>query len=66
MFIILYEWELVHLFYLKINIFDKDALIKQEMKFSSYKEIKMGSAAKSYMRKDFLIYEEKAQIFNHI
>ncbi len=31
-----------------------------------YKEIQMGSFAKSYMKKGFLIYEEIPQIFNHI
>jgi hypothetical protein len=31
--------------------------------FLIYKEIQMGLVAKSYMRKDFLIYKE---IFNHI
>jgi hypothetical protein len=36
------------------------ALIKKKTKFSLfiYKEIQMGSVAKSYMRKGFLIYEE--------
>jgi hypothetical protein len=34
------------------------ALIKKEKKFLIYKEIQMGSGAKSYMRKGFLIYEE--------
>jgi hypothetical protein len=34
------------------------ALIKNKIKFSSFKEIQKGAVAKSYMRKDFLIYEE--------
>jgi hypothetical protein len=33
-------------------------LVKKRTKFSSYKEIQMGSGAKSYMRKGFPIYEE--------
>ncbi len=34
-------------------------LIKKKIKFSSlYKEIQMGSGAKSYMRKSFLISEK--------
>ncbi len=37
----------------------ENILIKKEIKiFLIYKEIKMGSGAKSYMRKGFLIYEE--------
>jgi hypothetical protein len=36
---------------------------KENEIFLIYKEIQMGSGAKSYMRKDFLIYE---QMFNHI
>ncbi len=36
---------------------------KDKKIFLLYKEIQMGSVAKSYMRKDFLIYEENAQIF---
>jgi hypothetical protein len=32
--------------------------IKENKIFLIYKEIQMGSVAKSYMRKDFLIYEE--------
>jgi hypothetical protein len=36
------------------------ALIKKENKiFLIYKEIQSGAVAKSYMRKGFLIYEEK-------
>jgi hypothetical protein len=31
---------------------------KENKSFFIYKEIKMGSVAKSYMRKGFLIYEE--------
>jgi hypothetical protein len=34
------------------------SLIKKKTKFSSYIRIQMGSVAKSYMRKGFLIYEE--------
>ena len=37
--------------------------VKKENKtFLIYKEIQMGSGAKSYMRKGFLIHEENAQI----
>ncbi len=36
---------------------------KEKEIFLIYKDIQMGSVAKSYMRKGFLIY---AQIFNHI
>ncbi len=46
----------------KSKQFIKGTLIKKKRKFSSYtrtyKEIQMGSAAKSYMRKSFMIYEE--------
>ncbi len=39
-------------------------LIKKENKtFLIYKEIQMGSGAKSYMRKGFLIYEEMRKYF---
>jgi hypothetical protein len=31
-----------------------------------YKEIQMGSGAKSYMRKGILIYEEMHKYFHHI
>ncbi len=31
---------------------------KEKKIFLIYKEIQMGAVAKSYMRKDFLIYEE--------
>jgi hypothetical protein len=41
------------------NCLCKNALIKKKTKF----EIQMGLVAKSYMRKDFLIYGENAQIF---
>jgi hypothetical protein len=34
------------------------ALIKKKIKFSVYKKIQTGAVAKSYMRKDFIIYEE--------
>jgi hypothetical protein len=38
---------------------------KENKIFLIYKEIQMGSGAKSYMRKDFLIYEEiHTQIFS--
>ncbi len=33
-------------------------LIKRQKKILIYKEIQIGSGAKSYMRKGFLIYEE--------
>jgi hypothetical protein len=33
-------------------------LIKEKKIFLIYKEIQKGAVAKSYMRKDFLIYEE--------
>ncbi len=40
---------------------------KKEYKiFLIYKEIQMGSGAKSYMRKGFLIYEEMHKYFHHI
>jgi hypothetical protein len=39
-------------------------LIKKKIKLSSYKEIQMGSGAKSFMRKGS--HEENAQIFPHI
>jgi hypothetical protein len=39
-------------------------LIKKKTKFSLiYKEIQMGSGAKSYMRKGFPIYEEMRKYF---
>jgi hypothetical protein len=42
------------------------ALIKKENKiFLIYKEIQMGSGAKSYMRKGFLIYEERHKYVHH-
>ncbi len=42
-------------------------LIKNKTKFSSYIGNKqMGSGAKSYMRKGFLIYEEMHKYFHHI
>jgi hypothetical protein len=45
----------------------KGALIKKENKiFLIYKEIQMGSGAKSYMRKGLLIYEEMHKHFLHI
>ncbi len=34
--------------------------------FLIYKEIQMGSGAKSYMKMDFLIYEEMHKYFHHI
>jgi hypothetical protein len=36
---------------------------KKKKKFLIYKEIQMGSGAKSYMRKGFLIYEEMRNLF---
>jgi hypothetical protein len=39
---------------------------KKESKiFLIYKEIQMGSGAKSYMRKGFVIYEEMDKYFHH-
>ena len=40
------------------TIWSWTTLLKKKTKFSSYKEIQMGSVAKSYMRKGILIYEE--------
>jgi hypothetical protein len=42
------------------------ALIKRKQIFLIYREIQMGSGAKSYMRKGFLIYEEIHKYFHHI
>jgi hypothetical protein len=39
---------------------------KENKLFLIYKEIQMGSGAKSYMRKGFLIYEEMHKYFPHI
>jgi hypothetical protein len=39
---------------------------KENLIFLIYKEIQMGSSAKSYMRKGFLIYEEVHKYFHHI
>jgi hypothetical protein len=39
---------------------------KENKNFLIYKEIQMGSGAKSYMRKGFLIYEEMHKYFHHI
>ncbi len=39
---------------------------KKKKNFLIYREIKMGSGAKSYMRKGFLIYEEMHKYFHHI
>jgi hypothetical protein len=39
---------------------------KENKTFLIYKEIQMGSGAKSYLRKGFLIYEEMHKIFPHI
>jgi hypothetical protein len=49
-----------HVFYpRKVSEKIQYALTKKEKKsFLNYKEIEMGSGAKSYMRKGFLIYEE--------
>jgi hypothetical protein len=41
-------------------------MVKKENKIVLiYKEIQMGSGAKSYMRKGFLIYEEMHRYFHH-
>jgi hypothetical protein len=45
---------------------DLATLIKKKTTFSSYKDIQMGSGAKSYMRKGFLIYEEMHKYFHHL
>ncbi len=39
---------------------------KENKIFPIYEEIQMGSGAKSYMRKGFLIYEEMHKYFYHI
>jgi hypothetical protein len=39
---------------------------KENNIFLTYKEIQMGSGAKSHMRKGFLIYEEMHKYFHHI
>ncbi len=39
---------------------------KENKIFLIYREIKMGSGAKSYMRKGYLIYEEMHKYFRHI
>jgi hypothetical protein len=39
---------------------------KENKTFLIYREIQMGSGAKSYMRKGFLIYEEMHKYFHHI
>jgi hypothetical protein len=39
---------------------------KENKIFLIYKEIQMGSGAKSYIRKDFLIYREMHKYFPHI
>jgi hypothetical protein len=39
---------------------------KEKNNFLIYKEIQMGSGAKSYVRKGFLIYEEMHKYFPHI
>jgi hypothetical protein len=44
--------------------FSQSTLINKENKiFLIYKEIQMGSGAKSYIRKGFLIYEEMRKLF---
>jgi hypothetical protein len=49
------------------NSRDKTHTDKKEKKiFLIYKGIQMGSGAKSYMRKGFLIYEEMHKCFHHI
>ena len=45
-----------------VNYTDK----KENKTFLIYKEIQMGSGAKSYMRKGFLICEEMHKYFDHI
>jgi hypothetical protein len=41
-------------------------MIKKKTKiFLVYKEIQLGSGAKSYMMKGFLIFEEKHKYFHH-
>jgi hypothetical protein len=39
---------------------------KENKIFLTYREIKMGSGAQSYMRKGFLIYKEMHKYFHHI
>jgi hypothetical protein len=39
---------------------------KENKIIPKYKEIQMGSGAKSYMRMGFLIYEEMHKYFHHI
>jgi hypothetical protein len=39
---------------------------KENKIFLIYKEIQMGSGAKSYMRNDFLKYEEMHKYFHHM
>jgi hypothetical protein len=39
---------------------------KENTIFLIYREIQMGSGAKSYVRKGFLIYEEMHKYFHHI
>jgi hypothetical protein len=39
---------------------------KENKIFLMYREIQMGSGAKSYMRKGFLIYEEMPKYIHHI
>ncbi len=39
---------------------------KENKIFLIYKEIQMGSGAKSYVRKGYLIYEEMHKYFHHI
>jgi hypothetical protein len=39
---------------------------KENKSFLIYKEIEMGSGAKSYLRKSFLIFEEMLKIFPYI
>ncbi len=49
-------------FYITRNISDE----KENNIFLIYKEIQVGSGAKSYMRKGFLIYEEMHKYVHHI
>jgi hypothetical protein len=45
---------------------EEGTLKKKKKKFLIYKEIQMGSGAKSYIRKGFIIYKEMHKYFHHI
>jgi hypothetical protein len=45
------------------HFFQPYALKKKKKNFPIYKELQSGAAAKSYMRKGFLIYEEMRKYF---